>query len=484
MFLIDKKTKTEKGSITTMVLVFSFIFMMILTGLLGYIITQFKNSERLSAKEQSFHIAESGIEYYKWYLAHRLKGLSELEQAEFWENEETIGFPDPYLGNFYDQYGTIIGQFQIEITPPLPGGNSVFIKSSGWTNKYSDMKRVIQIRRRKPSWGEYVILINHRANLPEGMIIKGRAHSNEDLRVDGTIYNLATASETIHLDPTTEEEINPGVWTTKEPEDIFLGGREDDVPIIDFNALLGKMDIMKSLTYGTDYYLPPPEKHCWPFSWFCLIEFWDPSGYIVELKNNSTIDIYKTKGLSFFGWFLPVFDDYDLLGDYDWPNNRLIFSEATIWVKGEIGPNQITIATANLLGVDLPGNNNLADIIIQDDIIYSDDEAMVGLIAQDNIMIDKYAGDPNLEVNAALVAKEGQVGREDFGNPLGILTINGSIAANYLGEFGDEYCFFTWCWAAGFDNVELNYDNNLLYNPPPYFPTEENYKTDMWKEID
>ena len=43
---------------------------------------------------------------------------------------------------------------------------------------------------------------------------------------------------------------------------------------------------------------------------------------------------------------------------------------------------------------------------------------------------------------------------------------------------------WTWCWIAGFDNIELNYDNNLLYNPPPYFPTEENYKTDMWEELE
>jgi len=484
MFFINKKIETEKGVIITMVLVFSSIFILILTGLLGYILIQFKNTERLSCKEQAFHIAESGIKYYKWYLAHTLEGLSELEQAEFWANEETIGYPDPYLKNFYDQYGTIIGEFQIEITPPLPGGNSVVIESSGWSNKYPEMKRTIRTRRRKPSWGEYVLLINHRANLPEGMVIKGRAHSNEDLRVDGLIYNLATASETIHSDPTTEEEIEPGVWTTKEPANVFLGGREDDVPTIDFNALLGKMNTMKTLTQGTDYYLPPPEKHCWPFSWFCLIELWDPSGYIVELKNNSTIDIYKTEGISFFGWILPVFGNSNLMGNYIWPENRLLFSEATIWTKGEIGPNQITIAVANLSGVDLPGINNLADIIIQDDIIYSDDEAVVGLIAQDNIMIDKYAGNPNLEINAALVAKEGQIGREDFGNPLGTLIVNGSIAANYLGEFGDEYCFWAWCWVAGFDNIELNYDNNLLYNSPPYFPTEENYKTDMWEEIE
>ena len=75
MFFIDKKIEKEKGAILTMVLVFSSIFTLILAGLLGYILIQFRNSERLVAKEQAFHIAESGIEYYKWYLAHELEGL-------------------------------------------------------------------------------------------------------------------------------------------------------------------------------------------------------------------------------------------------------------------------------------------------------------------------------------------------------------------------------------------------------------------------
>ncbi|MFH0906839.1 MAG: hypothetical protein V1829_01140 [bacterium] len=480
----DKINFKEKGMTLVLALCFGSIFVLILSAFMGYILTQYKYSQKMAAKEQTLHIAESGVEYYKWYLAHSLEGLSELEQAQFWAENQTIGYPDPYIGDFKDQYGTIIGHFQIEITPPLAGGNAVDIKSIGWTNDYPEMKRTIQTRRRKPSWGEYVILINHRAYLPEGMSVKGKAHSNEDLRVDGVIYNLATASDTTHQDPITEQETEPGVWTTKQPADVFLGGIEDGVPIIDFNALIGKMDIMKNLTQGTNYYLPSPEKHCWPFSWFCIIENWNPSGYLIELKDNSSIDIYKTKGLSIFGWFLPIFTGSGFLGNYAWPESRLIFSEATVWVKGAVGPNQITIGAANLSGADLPGVNNLADIIIQDDILYNNNKASVGLIAQDSIMIDKHTGNPDLEINAALIAKEGYVGCEDFGRQLGVLTINGSIAANYLSEFGGEYCLWLWCWAGGFESVELNYDNNLLYNPPPYFPTKEDYQTDMWQEVE
>lgn len=474
----------QKGSILSLVLVFGSIFLMVLGALFGYIMMQYRNNRRISAKEQALHIAESGIEYYRWYLAHALEGASDVEQDEFWAGGGTIGYPESYQGEFKDQYGTVIGYFQLNITPPLPGGNNVIIESTGWTEKFPDAKRTVRLRRRRPSWGEYTVLINHRANLPSGMTIYGKAHSNEDLRVDGVIHNLATASETTHPDPITEEEVEPGAWTTLDPSSVFLGGRESGVPIVDFNVLTGKFNDMKELTEETNYYLDPPIKSCWPYDWFCLIKDWNPAGWIIELKDNGTIDIFKAKGWSFLGSYLPSYTGTEFIGTFPWPEKRLIFSEATVWIKGSVGANQITVGAANLSGADLPEKNDMTDIIIQDDILYTDSTASVGLIAQDNIMIDKNAGNPDLEVNAALVAKEGSVGREDFGDSLGTLTINGSISANYLADFGSEYCFFLWCWAGGFENVNLNYDDNLLLNPPPYFPTKEIFQTDMWEEID
>jgi len=479
----QKIKNNQKGATLTLVLVFSSILMIILGGLFGYTLMLYRANRVMIAREQAFHIAESGLEYYRWYLAHATEGMTEAQQFQFWA-EGTIGYPEPYIGDFYDEYGTLVGHFQIEINPPLAGGNNLTIKSIGWTEEYPSAKRTIEIRKRRPSWGEYAILINHRARLPEEMVIRGKAHSNEDLRVEGTIYNLATASETTHPDPDSGQEVEPGVWTTGDPNSVFLGGWEDNAPIIDFNALTSKLETMKSLTEGTNYYYGPPQKSCWPFPWFCLLKKWNPAGYIIELNENATIDFYRAVGWSFLGTYLPSFDSSEFIGNFPWPENRVVFTEATSWVKGTVNANQISIGAANLVGAALPGENNLADIIIQGNILYNDSQAKVGLIAQDNIMIDRYAGDPDLEVNAALVAKEGWVGREDLGNQLGTLTINGSIAANYLAEFGGEYCFWQWCWAAGFENVELIYDSNLLFNPPPYFPTKDIFQTDMWEEAD
>lgn len=475
----------QKGSIVTLALVFGGAFALVLGSLTTYILMQYRTNQRVAAKEQAFHIAESGLEYYNWYLAHSLEGLSIAEQLDFWENEESIGYPTPYEGDFKDQYGTVIGHFQIEITPPPSGSTDVVVKSTGWTTQFPALKRVLQTRRRKGGWGEYVLIVNHRANLAEGTVINGPVHSNEDLRIDEPISSLATASDSTHPDPDTEEETSDGVWTTEDPEDIFLGGREDGVPLLDFNALTAKFSELKTITEGTDYYLGPPEETCWPSLWFCMVKQWDPSGYIIELNDDSTIDIYETTGLTIMGYYLPHYTSASFKGTYDWPVNRLIFSEATVWVEGEVGDDQITIATANMLGRDLPGPNNMPDIVIQDDILYEHANAKVGLMSQDNVMIDKNFTGNDLEINAAIIAKEGMFGREDFADNLGDLTVNGSIAANYLGELGeDQYCFFAWCWVMGFDDAEVNYDSDLLYNAPPYFPGRENYSTDMWEELE
>lgn len=82
-----------------------------------------------------------------------------------------------------------------------------------------------------------------------------------------------------------------------------------------------------------------------------------------------------------------------------------------------------------------------------------------------------------LTVDAALLAQSGRVGRDHYpGFDRNTLTINGSMATKL--RYGFSYTDGT-----GFTNRILNYDNNLLYFPPPYFPTGTEYYIDLWDEI-
>ena len=62
-----------QGVITTYVLVFGLIFLIMLGGLFSFILLQLRQSAEKAAWSQALHIAEAGINYYKWCLNHEIE---------------------------------------------------------------------------------------------------------------------------------------------------------------------------------------------------------------------------------------------------------------------------------------------------------------------------------------------------------------------------------------------------------------------------
>ena len=63
-------SKKQRGSLITFVLVFGAVFLISMGGILSFILFQHKASLQKSAWEESLHIAEAGINYAKWHIAH------------------------------------------------------------------------------------------------------------------------------------------------------------------------------------------------------------------------------------------------------------------------------------------------------------------------------------------------------------------------------------------------------------------------------
>ncbi|MCX6714149.1 MAG: hypothetical protein NTV48_03560, partial [Candidatus Vogelbacteria bacterium] len=104
------------------------------------------------------------------------------------------------------------------------------------------------------------------------------------------------------------------------------------------------------------------------------------------------------------------------------------------------------------------------------------------LIAQNNINVGLYSED-DLQIDSALVAKTGRVGRfyytHDCDNEYirAKLTLFGMIATNL--RYGFAYTDNT-----GYTIRNITYDGNLLYGPPPSFPlTSDKYQILTWREI-
>jgi hypothetical protein len=123
-------------------------------------------------------------------------------------------------------------------------------------------------------------------------------------------------------------------------------------------------------------------------------------------------------------------------------------------------------------------------LTVNSDLLYTtyNGQDVLALIAQNNINVGLYSANVE-QIDAALVAKNGRVGRYYYNSNCGssyvrsTLTLNGMIATNQ--RYGFAYTDGT-----GYTTRNLNYDTNLLYNPPPSFPlTSNQYTLISWEEI-
>ncbi|MFA6098509.1 MAG: hypothetical protein WCV50_00265 [Patescibacteria group bacterium] len=194
----------------------------------------------------------------------------------------------------------------------------------------------------------------------------------------------------------------------------------------------------------------------------------------------------------------------------DIPASGLIFVEDDAWIDGVVNNYRVTIVAAKT-----PLASGNANIYLNSDLVYtppgddSGDDA-VGLIAQNNILVG-YFSDNDLEVDAALIAQNGRVGRPYYGisssswhlspagstNPAGGTTCAEYRQRNSITSQGaiGTYVRYGFAWVgslftcpdghtnqSGYCTRNLIYDENFYFAPPPYFPTTGQYRIISWEE--
>lgn len=509
--------KREKGSALATVLVMIVIVSIMLTSLLGYITSQIRYSKDRVERERAFQIAEAGAYYYRWYLAHQVSGKTAAQVEDFWKNGSPIGVDSPYIAEFKDPEGSPVGEYKLEVQKPTAGSTIVTVKSTGWTYNKPAVKRTVQVRFRRPSWSEYVFLSNSFMNFGNQSTVYGKVHSNEGIRFDGKAYNTVSSSKASFDDPTKGGSVlDFGVHTTTSPadpaapaypwatgtvpirSDIFVGGREFPVPEVSFMGVTTDLDNMKTQAQAGNG------------------RYFDSSGVgrRINLKNDSTFDVctvdsannvthaiskYRgviigasgadsgtnggscvtndccaTAGCSYIQASKPTRGKCVSLNNFPVVNDGVIFVENNAWVEGSVNNNRITIAAANL-----SGGVNQADIYIGISnknltLAAFDCENTLGLVAQRDVRVLNDCPD-NFTVDAALLAQTGLVGIVGGMGGKFSLTFNGAISS-YLQPFFQN-------GGSGFADRTYNFNNNLLYCPPAYFPTGTEYSIDLWDEL-
>ncbi|KKR21683.1 MAG: hypothetical protein UT50_C0005G0017 [Candidatus Moranbacteria bacterium GW2011_GWA2_39_41] len=488
---MQNKNINSRGSVLAYALVIMAIVAIISTSMLKYITSQLRFSFYRSEKEQSFQVAEAGIYFYRWYLAHQVSGKTAQQIKTFWQSGNPYGVNTPYEAEFFDPEGGAIGKYRIQVDPPDLDSTIVMVKSTGWTYKDPDVKRVVQTRFRRPSWSEFAVAANDVMRFGPGTEVFGKIHSNNGIRFDGVAHNIVSSSMDKYDDPDHSGGNEFGVHTHISPTDllppnavpqrvdVFQAGRQFPLPVIDFNGVLSDLNNIKTESRKPTGNLL---NNCTTTG--CYFDN-TGGGRRIILKDNKTFDMCTVDTYNATSYSISKYKKVanpnktcdscsgQCLANYPIPTNGVIFVEDNIWVEGTINDSRVTIVAANLVSGTKAnvyiGNNNL---------LYTnfDGKDIIGLIAQNNISVVLNSQD-NLTIDAALLAQSGRVGRDYYsGNHKNSITVNGSIATNL--RYGFAYTDDT-----GYDTRVLNFDNNLLYYPPPYFPTGTEYSIDLWDEL-
>ncbi len=470
------ENSSQRGALVLQVLIFSAVAIIILSGFVLWSDVALKSAYRNSDQSLAFTIAESGIEYYRWHLAHAPK-----------DYKDGTNQPGPYNHPYKDRNGVVIGQFSLVIAKPPVGSTVVTITSTGTITANPAISRKLQVKMAIPSFAKYAAVLNDVVRFGAGTEVFGPIHSNNGIRFDGLTHNLVTSAVSTYDDPDHAGGNEFGVHTHVAPVDplppaavpsrvdVFQIGRQFPVPAVDFTGITAALAQIKIDAQATGSYRGPS----------------GAKGYEVVLKTNDTFDLYKvntvtnppggcsnTAGQD--GWGTWTVNTRTLIGNFANPANGLIFLEDDAWVSGQINTTRITVAAGRF-----PDNAaTRASITVNANLLYTnyDGQDVLSLLAQKNINIGLSSAD-TIRVDAALMAQNGRVGRYYYASNCGANYIRNTITS--YGMIGSAVRYgFAYTDGTGYQIRNLMYDANLLYGPPPSFPLTADYYTQIqWSEL-
>lgn len=477
--------RDERGITLFITLVFWTILFMVLVALVSWFISMMQTTTHSANRTQALHIAEAGIEYYRWRLAH--------DPDDFTDG---TGLPGPYIHDFHNASGTKIGEYAISVVPPSLGSSVVTIHSTG-TLSQTGTRRAVRSQLSVPAISVFEILSDANLQFGTSSSINGRIHSNEGIRFDGLAQNIVSSSRETYDDPshtgsdewavhthaTTVDPLPPTILPTRS--DVFSAGRLIAQPAIDFTGMtVDYLDIFEK-AHASGTYIGPSQG----------------LGYRIELQTDDTYDLYEVNTtviphwscdntLNEDGWESWSIDTESLVGNFAFPENGLVYVDDHVWVEGSIDGAHITITAAHF--PDFPGNRK--NIIVNNNLTYTNNDGTdgIGLLAQNNINIGLESAD-DLEIDGVLFAQHGRVGRHYYrdswshssGSVIGCSPYHARDSITLDGLIGSKQAHgFAFSDTTGYATRTFNYDSDLLTSPPPELPfIAEDYSIVDWREL-
>lgn len=493
------KISDNNGVIVIFALIFGSIFLFLSAGLLDFILLQSKQSLRKAAWNNSLYIAEAGMNYYRWHINQEPK---DIQDGEDWCCSEPPCKQDgfivcgPYEHNYYNPQGQLVGKFVLEIKAKEICGEilGVYVKSTGWTNQYPELKRKVQAKFSSSSIAEYAYIINDAVWAGGDREIYGKYHSNQGIRMDGTHNSLVSSAVSDWL---CSSSFGCSSWNCPdgcESEGSYCrcngvagAGSDKDLwkfplPAFDFEGITADLNQMKILAQSQGKYYSPSEDIN-PLG----------KGYHIILRDDGLFDIKiitELQGIYVYsmnqGWhwsYERIIQEQDYQTGVSFnPGCGLIFAEDDIWAQGVL-KGHITIASADLIN---PHKDT--SCILNGNIDYTnlDGSDSLAIITEQDILIPLYS--PNeMILRGVFVAQKGHFGREHYSCwwywpecKRDNLMVYGSIVSN--GRVGTKWSS-SGLWASGYNERENYFDQKLASDPPPLLPyVSEELELISWEE--
>lgn len=452
--------------------------MLLLSGLLGFVLLQLRQSAQRVAWAESLHLAEAGVNYYLWCLNNDIEGNCSLEKE------------------YTDPGGNPLGKFSLDVITTESCGETTEkqIEAVGWIYQFPQVKRKVSALFSRESVAKYAYLLNDNVWAGADREIKGLYHSNGGIRMDGENQSLVSSAKEDWLCTSSfgcDYRSCPagctvqgnackcsGVFTTtaNANPDLF----DFPTPPFDFDGITVDLAEIKSLTQ------PYPQQFYWPPSINLNPE---GKGYHVKFLNNGTFEVWIITRLQASwaysleeGWH---YDYFIISNEYRYgspinidPGCSLIFFEDNLWVEGNV-KGKVTVVSANLINpnvdtsVVLPGNINYTAL---------DGSNGFAVVGEKNVLIGPQS--PNImELRGIFIAQKGHFGRNHYsGNIKEKLEISGSIVSN--GREGTKWLSGSQI-VSGYLKRENYVDTNLIYAPPAFVPrVTSDFRIVSWEEVE
>ncbi len=469
------------GYLLLLALVFGAIFIGLIGALSSYVLIENRLQTVKYSQGEAFTIAEAGIEYYKWFLAH-FPG----------DTMNGTGHAGPYSIPYNDPESGVTGTISLSVAGNTSCGQttSIDLTSVGTPSDNTLIAKTVTARYAQPSVGTYSYILNDSVWAGADRVIQGPYHSNGGIRMDGTSNSAVTSSLS-----TWTCTSSFGCTPNQTKNGVFGAGTDSSLwdfptPQVDFAAISANFTSLKTTAVASGKY--------WTYS----NKNGTNNGIHLIFNADGTVTVKQVTRVTaptvvaFVDGTTGTTTDYSLinaettLGTYAIPAScGLIFVENRAWIEGTI-TKKITVVVADV--VDASG---AADAIIPSNITYSAYDGSVGLtvMAQDDILIGPNSPS-SMTLNGIFIAQGGAFGRNLYTCPgtyeggsgstrLGTLTILGTTVSNK--RTGTKW--LNGCSGstpdAGYQTRVDSYDRYMASNPPPFTPAvSTDYELMDWHE--